>query len=95
MALLPDVPTTAEAGVANFEASSWFGIAAPAGTPPAIVARLHQEIAAAVRQPAMAERFAKIRRALVGDTPAEFAAQIRAERVQWGEIIKAAGIKPE
>src|SRR5687768_9535649 len=57
--LLPDVPTAAEAGVANFEATSWFGIAAPAGTPPAIVARLHQAIVAAVRSPAMAERFAK------------------------------------
>ncbi len=95
LALLPDVPTAAEAGVANFEATSWFGIAAPAGTPPAIVARLHQAIAAAVRTPAMAERFAKTGARLVGDTPEQFAAQIRAERAQWGEIIKAAGIKPE
>jgi tripartite-type tricarboxylate transporter receptor subunit TctC len=95
MALLPDVPTAAEAGVAGYEASSWFGIAAPAGTPPEIVARLHKEIVAAVRNPAMAERFAKSGARLVGNTPAEFAAQIRAERVQWGEIIKAAGIKAE
>ena len=95
LALLPDVPTTAEAGVANFEATSWFGIAAPAGTPPAIIARLHQAIAAAVRTPAMAERFSKTGARLVGDTPEQFAAQIRAERAQWGEIIKAAGIKPE
>jgi tripartite-type tricarboxylate transporter receptor subunit TctC len=95
MALLPDVPTAAEAGVADYEASSWFGIAAPAGTPPAIVARLHKEIAAAVRDPAMAERFAKSGARLVGNSPQEFAAQIRAERVQWGGIIKAAGIKAE
>ena len=95
MALLPDVPTAAEGGVANYEASSWFGIAAPAGTPPAIIERLHKEIVAAMRNPAMAERFAKSGARLVGNTPAEFAAQIRAERAQWGEIIKAAGIKAE
>ena len=93
--LLPDVPTAAEAGVANFEASSWFGIAAPAGTPPAIVARLHKAIADGVRTPAMQERFAKSGARLVGDTPEQFAAQIRTERVKWGEIIKAANITPQ
>jgi tripartite-type tricarboxylate transporter receptor subunit TctC len=95
LALLPDVPTAAEAGVANFEATSWFGIAAPAGTPAPIVAQLHKAIAAAVRTPAMVERFAKTGARLVGDTPEHFAAQIKAERVQWGQIIKAAGIKPQ
>jgi tripartite-type tricarboxylate transporter receptor subunit TctC len=59
LALLPDVPTAAEGGVANFEATSWFGIAAPAGTPPAVVARLHKAIAEAVRTPAMQGRFTK------------------------------------
>ena len=95
MALLPDVPTAAEAGIANYEASSWFGIVAPAGTPPAIIARLHREIAAAVRSPALQERFAKTGARLVGNTPVEFAAQIKAERTQWGEIIKTAGITAE
>ncbi len=95
MKLLPDVPTAAEGGVANYEASSWFGIAAPAGTPAPIVARLHKEIVAALRNPAMQERFAKTGARLVGNTPQEFAAQIRTERVRWGEIIKAAGIKAE
>jgi tripartite-type tricarboxylate transporter receptor subunit TctC len=95
MALLPDVPTAAEGGVANYEASSWFGIAAPAGTPAPIVERLHKEIVAAVRSPAMQERFAKSGARLVGNTPQEFAAQIRAERARWGEIIKAAGIKAQ
>ena len=95
MKLLPDVPTAAEGGVANYEASSWFGIAAPAGTPAPIVERLHKEIVAAVRSPAMQERFAKSGAQLVGNSPQEFAAQIRTERVRWGEIIKAAGIKAE
>jgi len=95
MALLPDVPTAAEQGVANYEASSWFGVAAPAGTPPAIVARLHQAIAAAVRTPAMQERFGKSGARLLGNSPQDFAAQIRAERTGWGEIIKAANIAPQ
>ena len=94
LALLPDVPTAAEQGVANYEASSWFGIAAPAGTPPAIIARLHQAIAAAVRTPAMQERFGKSGARLIGDSPKEFAARIGAERVMWGRIIKAANITP-
>jgi tripartite-type tricarboxylate transporter receptor subunit TctC len=93
--LLPDVPTAAEAGVPNYEASSWFGIVAPASTPQPIVERLHKEIAAAVRTPAMQERFASTGARLIGDTPAEFAARIKQERAMWGEIIKAANIKAE
>jgi tripartite-type tricarboxylate transporter receptor subunit TctC len=95
MAQLPNLPTAAEAGLANYEANSWFGIVAPAGTPPAIVARLHKEIVAALRSPAMQERFAKSGARLVGNSPDEFAAQIRTERVKWGEIIRAANIKAE
>jgi tripartite-type tricarboxylate transporter receptor subunit TctC len=95
MALLPDVPTAAEAGVTNYEASSWFGIAAPAGTPAAIVDRLHAAVAAAVRAPAMQQRFATTGARLLGDSPAEFAARIKAERAMWGGIIKAANIKAE
>jgi tripartite-type tricarboxylate transporter receptor subunit TctC len=95
MPQLPNLPTAAEAGVANYEASSWFGIVAPAGTPPAIIARLHKEIVAALHTPAMRERFAKSGARLVGNSPDEFAAQIRADRVKWGEIIRAANIKAE
>lgn len=95
MPQLPDLPTAAEAGLANYEATSWFGVVAPAGTPPAIVARLHKDIAATLRSPAMMERFAKSGARLVGNTPEEFAAQIRAERAQWGEIIRTANIKAE
>jgi tripartite-type tricarboxylate transporter receptor subunit TctC len=95
MALLHDVPTAAEQGVANYEASSWFGIVAPAGTPPAVVERLHKAVAEGVRTPAMAERFGKLGARLIGDTPQEFGARIRAERITWGEIIKAANITPQ
>ena len=95
MALLPELPTAAEAGVANYEASSWFGVIAPAGTPPAVVARLHKEIAAAMQKPAVRERFAKTGARLLGNTPQEFARQINADRKMWGEVIKAAGIKAQ
>ncbi|MDO8874973.1 MAG: tripartite tricarboxylate transporter substrate binding protein [Pseudolabrys sp.] len=95
MPQLPDLPTAAQAGVANFEASSWFGVAAPAGTPPAIVARLHKDIAAALAKPELRERFAKSGARLLGNTPEEFARQIVADRKMWGEVIKAAGIKAQ
>ena len=95
MPLLPNLQTAAEAGVANYEASSWFGVVAPADTPKAIVARLHQDIAAALRQPALRERFAKSGARLLGNSPAEFAKQIKDDRKMWGEIIVAAGIKPQ
>ncbi len=93
--LLPNVPTAAEAGVANFEATSWFGIVAPAGTPRAAIDRLHKAIAEATKTQVMQDRFAKTGARLVGDTPEHFAAQIAAERKAWGEIIKAANIKPQ
>jgi tripartite-type tricarboxylate transporter receptor subunit TctC len=95
MPLLPDLPTAAEAGVPNYEASSWFGVVAPAGTPPAVVARLQKDIAAALKQPVLRERFAKAGARLIGNTPDEFAQQIRDDRKKWGEIIKAAGIKAQ
>jgi tripartite-type tricarboxylate transporter receptor subunit TctC len=92
MALLPDLPSAAEAGLPGYEASSWFGIVAPAGTPAPVIARLHQEVVRALATPAMQARFAKVGARLVGNTPDEFAAQIRAERASWGDIIRAAGI---
>jgi tripartite-type tricarboxylate transporter receptor subunit TctC len=95
MALLPDVPTAAEQGIANYEASSWFGIAAPAGTPVAVVAKLQRSIADAACTPMMQERFSKTGARMLGSSSQDFAAQIRAERVMWGEIIKAANITPQ
>ena len=95
MALLPDLPTAAQGGVANYEASSWFGVVAPAGTPQPIIDRLYKDIAAALRQPALHERFAKSGARLIGNTPAEFTQQIRQDRQTWGEIIRAADIKPQ
>ena len=92
LAVLPDVPTSIEAGLADWQASSWFGVVVPAGTPPDIVRRLHAEIAKAVRAPAMQKFTAQSGARLVGNSPAEFAALIADERKKWGEIVKAAKI---
>jgi tripartite-type tricarboxylate transporter receptor subunit TctC len=92
IAVLPDIPTTAEAGLPGWEASSWFGLVAPAGTPPAIVKRLHAEVAKAVKSPLM-QKLSERGMRMVGDSPEEFGAFIVAERKKWGEIIKAANIK--
>jgi tripartite-type tricarboxylate transporter receptor subunit TctC len=95
MPLLPELPTAAEAGVPGYEASSWFGVVAPVGTPPAIVERLHKEIATALKKPEVQARFAKTGAHLLGNTPDEFAQKIRQDRKMWGEVIQSAGIKAE
>jgi tripartite-type tricarboxylate transporter receptor subunit TctC len=92
---LPDVPTIAESGLPGYEALSWFGVLAPAGTPDAIVAKLQEEIAAALADPAMRERFAELGAVPVGDTPAEFADFISAETAKWAKVVQEAGIKLE
>ena len=90
--VLPDVPTAAEAGLPGWEASSWFGLVAPAGSPPAIFKRLHSEVAKAMKQPVLQKLTARGMR-MVGDSPEEFGKFIVAERQKWGEIIKSADIK--
>jgi len=95
MAILPDVPTAAEAGLPGFEASSWFALVAPAGTPKEIVARLNAEAAKILKDPKMAEQFAQRGIRLVGNSAEEFAVFIPKERARWGEIVKASGVKLE
>ncbi len=92
LSVLPNVPTAAEAGLPAWQASSWFGLMAPAGTPQAIIDRLHVETAKALRQPSMQRFVTESGLDLVGNTPAEFAKIIADERRKWGEIVKAAGI---
>ena len=92
---LPDLPTIAEAGVPGYEALSWFGVLAPAGTPDAIVATLQAEIAGVLADPAMRQRFAELGAVPVGGTPAEFATLIGTETAKWAEVVKNAGIKLE
>lgn len=93
MAILPDVPTAAEAGLPGFEASSWFALVAPAGTPKAIVDRLNAETAKILKDPKMVEQFAARGVRLVGNSVASFTAFIPPERARWGEIVKTSGVK--
>jgi tripartite-type tricarboxylate transporter receptor subunit TctC len=92
---LPDVPTIAEAGVPGYEYLAWSGVAAPAGTPPATVARLNREIAGMLRTPDAGAYLAAQGAEPGGDSPEDFAVFIRAEHAKWGKIVREAGIKAE
>jgi tripartite-type tricarboxylate transporter receptor subunit TctC len=91
---MPELPTIAESGVKGYEASTWYGLLAPARTPPAIVTRLHADtvkiLAGPTRQRLEAQGFEP-----EGGTPAEFAAYIKTEIVKWAKVIKDAGIPAE
>jgi tripartite-type tricarboxylate transporter receptor subunit TctC len=88
---LPNVPTIAEAGVPGYEIGSWYGILAPAGTPPAIVERISAEVRRIVRDPAVSARLAAQGATPVGSTPAEFSAFIKREIAKWAVVIKGSG----
>jgi tripartite-type tricarboxylate transporter receptor subunit TctC len=93
-AVLPDVPTIAEAGpVPGFDASSWFGLLAPAGTPVEIVNRLQQETAKALATPALKERLLSQGAIPSGMTPSQFATYIAAETKKWAQVVKVSGAK--
>jgi tripartite-type tricarboxylate transporter receptor subunit TctC len=92
---LPDVLSIAEAGVPGYEATQWFGLLAPAGTPRPIIDRLYQESSRALRSADVKERMTAEGLEVVGGTPEEFATYIRAETDKWTKVIKAAGIKPQ
>jgi len=90
---MPEYPTMVEAGFAGFEAISWFGVLAPAGTPAPIIAKLHQEAVRIVSQPDMRENFGRIGLDVVTDPPDAFATVIRTDTAKWAKVIKDAGIK--
>ncbi len=89
---LPDVPTVAEAGVPGYEAIEWNGVMVPAGTPPAVVRRIHQALAKALAIPALRERIVQIGSEPVGSSPEEFTAFIKSEFTAWARVIKEVGI---
>ena len=92
---LPEVPSIAEAGVPGYEAVNWWGIIAPAGTPQAVVARLHREITALQQTPELQKRFQAEAVEAVRMDPAEFGRFIEAETVKWARVIKQAGIRSD
>jgi tripartite-type tricarboxylate transporter receptor subunit TctC len=95
LALLPEVPTTAEAGLPGIEAIVWNGIFAPAGTPRPVLEVLHREIVKAYNAPDVKKQVIETGSEVVGDTPEEFAAFVRSESAKWSKVIRDANIKPE
>ena len=93
--MIPDVPTMAEAGFPNYELSAWFGVAAPAGTPRAVVDKLHAEIVKAARHPETLAKFQQFGIKAVANTPEEFAQVMKDDTALLGEIVKASGARAE
>jgi tripartite-type tricarboxylate transporter receptor subunit TctC len=92
---LPEVPTIAEAGVKDFEATQWYGVVAPAGTPAAIVSLLNAEIRKILEGAEMRERLVSQGAIPEPGTPEQFAQRIASERARWREVVQSARIKPE
>lgn len=90
----PDVPTIAEAGLPGYAFTSWFGMLAPAHTPPDIVKKLNVEILKALHSPDIAANLSEQGAELIAGTPDEFGTFLKSETVKWGRVIHAAGIKP-
>jgi tripartite-type tricarboxylate transporter receptor subunit TctC len=91
---MPNVPTVAESGLPGFEAGSWYGLLAPAGTPKPIIDRLNKEVLRILQLPDVRKQLVAQAFEVPSDTPEAFAAHIRADVPKWAKVIKAAGIKP-
>lgn len=94
-ALLPDVPTATEAGLAGYDASVWWGLMAPAKTPPEIVRQLNTETDKALANPANANKFAELGVVVTPGSSEQFAAFVKAQTQLWSGVIKSAGIRPD
>jgi tripartite-type tricarboxylate transporter receptor subunit TctC len=92
-AALPNVPAFAESGLPGYEVTSWFGLFAPARTPPDVVTKIHGEVERIVRQPDTIKRFDAAGLAAESSTPAELGAFVKREIAKWTKVVKAAGIK--
>jgi len=90
---LPEVPTTAEAGYPKVNSDNWYGLVAPAATPPDTLRRIHAAAMAALQSPAVLEQFAKVGGTAAPSTPEEYSAFLVAEQAKWGAIIRAIGFR--
>ncbi len=95
VAILPDLPTIAEAGVPGYDATNWWGVVAPAGTPPAIVAKLHAALAAVQNSPDVQKQFTMEGAEVVQMSTAQFGQHIETELAKWQKVVKEANIKAE
>jgi tripartite-type tricarboxylate transporter receptor subunit TctC len=91
--LLPETPTVAESGISGYDANTWYGVLAPAGTPAAIVARLNTELARALDSPEIRKTLAAEGGEVVAGTPEQFAAFLRQDIAKWAKVVKASGAK--
>lgn len=89
---LPDVPTIMEAGLADFEATTWFGLFAPAGTPPAVIEKINKAVNAALAKPAVIERLDKMGAQVIPMSPAEFHVLQERDTRKWADLIRKADI---
>ena len=94
-AALPDVPTIAESGFPGFEATTWHGLVAPAGTPKDVVAALHRALMATLNDPAARKQLTELGIDLAGNSPDEFRAYIKSEIPKWARIVQASGAKAD
>ena len=92
---LADVPTLAEQGFPGVEATAWYGVLAPAGTPQAVVARLHSEVVKILKVPDVVQKLDGLGFEIVGSQPAEFGAYIKSEMKKWEKVVRASGAKAE
>jgi tripartite-type tricarboxylate transporter receptor subunit TctC len=92
-AALPEMPTVEEAGVPGYESTQFYGLFAPAGLPPAVLARLHREMVAAIADSSVARTMTELGLKPGSNTPEEFAALIGREIRKWGDLINTAGIR--
>ena len=90
-----DIPTLAESGVPGYDANAWFGVFVPAGTPPAVINRLHAEISRILKIPEIRDRFRALGAEPAGTTPGEFAAFFRSEVAKWAKVVKESGAQVE
>jgi tripartite-type tricarboxylate transporter receptor subunit TctC len=95
LAALPEIPTVAEQGHPGFETSQWYGLNAPAKLPPAIVKRLADEAAKAVKSAAVIERFRADDAEAVGSSPQQYGEFIAREQARWKEVIQKANVKAD
>jgi tripartite-type tricarboxylate transporter receptor subunit TctC len=95
IAAMPDVPTSAEAGLPGYETGAWYGLYAPAKTPKEVVAKIQQDIAEQLKRPEVLDRLKQMGATPVGSTPEAFAAFTRTEYERYAKVVRAANIKPE
>ena len=89
----PEIPTFAEGGVRGYEVTAWYGICAPAGVPPAIVAKLNAGLVKVLNSPALQQRLEEQGIDVTPSTPAQFAAHVKAETAKWAKVVKAMGLE--